>query len=200
MNINILDYGAGNIKSCYNAFTKVTNHNISVSTNCKNADYLILPGVGAFKTCINGLNSQEGMINNILEHVKIKQKPFLGICVGMQMLANKSYEKGESHGLGLIKGEIKKLNTNKKIPHMGWNSVDFPQNSIMSDYTKKDFYFVHSYHFDIKEKDCIVSKTNYGCDIVASIEKDNILAVQFHPEKSQKNGLELIKRFLQNEK
>ena len=164
-----------------------------------NSTHVVLPGQGAFKSCIDGLTNIPKMIEELKKFALIQKKPFLGICVGMQLLATDSEENGKHNGLGWIKGHIKKLpNKNLKMPHMGWNEV-VPKKASEKDLfiEENNYYFVHSYYFDCKETNNILAHTNYGIDFASIVSKENIYGVQFHPEKSSKQGLNLIKNFIQ---
>jgi len=203
----IVDYGLGNIVSAQQSFLKVVQDNsldidVIISHDpekIKSSSYIVLPGQGAFQSCMDGLNNIDGMVD-ILEQCVLKNKvPFLGICVGMQLLANISYENGEHKGLGWIEGQIKKLSVNNlKLPHMGWNEVKITNdnNKLIEGKKLNDYYFVHSYFFDCKHNKNIIGTTNYGKNFTSFVSKENIYGVQFHPEKSSKQGLELIKNFL----
>ena len=139
------------------------------------------------------------MIDELSESVLSKQKPFLGICVGMQLLANVSHENGHHIGLGWIEGNIKKISSNNlKLPHMGWNEVKIKKNNelIKEENSHNDYYFVHSYHFECSFKDNEVGTTNYGLNFSSAISKENIFGVQFHPEKSSLQGLKILKNFI----
>ena len=206
-NIAIVDYGLGNIVSAKQSFLKVVkdknlNAEVFISRQPQdiiNASHIVLPGQGAFHSCINGLNSIPGMIDALKESVIKNKKPFLGICVGMQLLAEKSYENGEHQGLGWIKGNIKKLEVkNLKLPHMGWNNVNIENNSNKMKFNSenKDYYFVHSYYFDCSDEKNVIGSTKYGTNFTSIVGKENIYGVQFHPEKSSEQGLELIYNFL----
>jgi len=204
--ITIVDYGLGNILSAKQSFAKIINDlNICAEVNISNvpseilaSSHVVLPGQGAFKSCIDGLKKINGMID-ALENFALKQKkPFLGICVGMQLLATQSEEKGKHNGLNWISGNIKKLPTEDlKMPHMGWNEVTpntlVKKNIILE---KNDYYFVHSYYFDCDDENNIMAKTSYGIDFASIVFKENIYGVQFHPEKSSIQGLSLISNFL----
>ena len=147
---------------------------------------------------MNGLKKTDGLIDELCEFALIKKKPFLGICVGMQMLANISEENGDHEGLGWIDGQIKLLpGDNLKLPHMGWNLV-IPTNSKYNNLisTKNDYYFVHSYYFECADKDNILAETKYGTNFASIVGKENIYGVQFHPEKSSSQGLNLLKEFI----
>ena len=204
--ITIVDYGSGNVLSAQKSFIKIAKENnikvdvlISKKLNdVKNSTHIVLPGQGAFSTCMNGLKKTDGLIDELSEFALIKKKPFLGICVGMQMLAKKSEEKGDHEGLGWIDGQIKLLpEDNLKLPHMGWNLVmptNTKYNNLIS--TKNDYYFVHSYYFDCANKDNILAETKYGTNFASIVGKENIYGVQFHPEKSSSQGLNLLKEFI----
>ena len=204
--ITIVDYGSGNVLSAQKSFIKLAkDNNIEVDVliskklnDVKNSTHIVLPGQGAFSTCMNGLKKTDGLIDELSEFALIKKKPFLGICVGMQMLAKKSEEKGDHEGLGWIDGQIKLLpEDNLKLPHMGWNLVT-PTNSKYNNLisTKNDYYFVHSYYFECADKDNILAETKYGTNFASIVGKENIYGVQFHPEKSSSQGLNLLKEFI----
>ena len=204
--ITIVDYGSGNVLSAQKSFIKLAkDNNIEVDVliskklnDVKNSTHIVLPGQGAFSTCMNGLKKTDGLIDELSEFALIKKKPFLGICVGMQMLAKKSEENGDHEGLGWIDGQIKLLpGDNLKLPHMGWNLV-IPKNSKYNNLisTKNDYYFVHSYYFECADKDNILAETKYGTNFTSIVGKENIYGVQFHPEKSSSQGLNLLKEFI----
>ena len=204
--ITIVDYGSGNVLSAQKSFIKIAkDNNIEVDVliskklnDVKNSTHIVLPGQGAFSTCMNGLKKTDGLIDELSEFALIKKKPFLGICVGMQMLANISEENGDHEGLGWIDGQIKLLpEDNLKLPHMGWNLVT-PTNSKYNNLisTKNDYYFVHSYYFECADKDNILAETKYGTNFASIVGKENIYGVQFHPEKSSSQGLNLLKEFI----
>jgi len=205
--ITIVDYGLGNIVSAKQSFLKVVAEKnfeaeVVISRNprdIKESSHIILPGQGAFESCMNGLKKIPGMIDALEESVIKNKKPFLGICVGMQLLAEKSYENGQHLGLGWIKGSIKKLEVkNLKLPHMGWNSVVIvnQQTDMKFNLENEDLYFVHSYFFECSKKENVVGLTYYGSNFTSIVCKENIYGVQFHPEKSSDQGLVLIKNFL----
>jgi len=201
--IALIDYGSGNIQSAYKALELVSNYKkkISVISNSKDllkVDKIILPGVGAFADCIKGLKSISGMIDILNEVVLEKKKPFLGICVGMQLLATEGKEKGNHKGLGWIEGKVIKIKKKKriKIPHMGWNTVKIISKHPILKRKKFESYFVHSYNFVCKDKKNILATCSYQQDITAIVGKENIIGTQFHPEKSQKVGLEILKNFV----
>ncbi len=200
--IVIVDYGVGNTYSVGNAISSIGYRKIKV-TNQKHeieaADALILPGVGAFEACATNLKKQ-GLANILTTQVIDKGTPILGICVGMQLMADFSDENGHHQGLGWIEGHVRKINIPEKfsVPHVGWNNLLINNNSpIFSRVIKEEtnFYFDHSYHYECDEK-YIVASVDYGMKLTAAIQKQNIFGVQFHPEKSQIAGLKLFKGFL----
>ena len=204
--ITIVDYGLGNIRSAEQSLKKVVKENnidadVMITNNAKDiylASHIILPGQGAFETCMKGLENIEGMIDALSQSVLIKKKPFLGICVGMQSLATKSYENGTHLGLGWIDGEIRKMpQTDLELPHMGWNEVSIKkENKLIGDKEEKNYYFVHSYFFECKSRKNVVALTNYGLNFTSIVSKENIYGVQFHPEKSSNQGMKLIRNFI----
>lgn len=193
-----------NLGSIQRALEECGAQNPIVSDNpadLRNADRIILPGVGAFGDGIDHL-SEGGWINVIREEVLENQIPILGICLGMQLLATLGYESGEHEGLDLIPGEVRKLlpkDTNEKIPHVGWNEVHYRgENHLFNNIPDgKDFYFVHSYHFVPENDDDIIGVTPYCGEIVSAVNHENVFGTQFHPEKSIPSGLVLIKNFLE---
>ena len=204
-NITILDYGSGNILSAMQSFSRIIKSNdldadICISGNpesIKHSTHLVLPGQGAFETCINGLKSIPGMLEELNNYTLEQKKPFFGICVGMQLLANNSEENGNHAGLGWIEGTIRKLpSKNLKMPHMGWNSIKVLNNNFKITPKEADYYFVHSYYFDCKHQENILAETNYGISFPSIVCKENIYGFQFHPEKSSDQGLNIIKSFL----
>ena len=204
--ITIVDYGLGNIRSAEQSLKKVIDENnidaeVAITNNAKDiylASHIILPGQGAFETCMEGLKNITGMIDALSQNVLIQKKPFLGICVGMQLLATKSYENGTHHGLGWIDGEIKKIpSADLKLPHMGWNEVLIKkENKLIKEKEENNYYFVHSYFFECKHEKNEVASTNYGINFTSIISKENIYGVQFHPEKSSYQGMGLIRNFI----
>ena len=202
--ITIVDYGSGNVLSAQKSFIKVTNDintefNVLISKSIKdikNSTHLVLPGQGSFSTCMNGIKKTPGLIEELYNFAIVKKKPFLGICVGMQMLALDSEENGIHKGLGWIEGNIKQLpNKNLKMPHMGWNTVKpIKKNDLIA--VSNDYYFVHSYYFKCQNSENILAETQYGTNFTSIVRKENIYGVQFHPEKSSKQGLNLIKNFI----
>jgi len=194
----VIDYGMGNLRSVSKALEYVGFESVVVSGDknlVKEAEVLVLPGVGAFGDAMENLRSLE-LIEPIRKHVE-KGKPFLGICLGLQLLFEKSYEHGIHEGLGLLKGEVKLLPPTVRIPHIGWNQLWFKKRGEITEGLKDGdyFYFVHSYRVIPKEEGVVLSTTDYGEEFVSAIWVDNLLAVQFHPEKSQKKGLKLLENF-----
>ena len=196
----ILDYGSGNVASVYNLINRL-DYDIKVSNkpeDIKKSSHLILPGVGAFGASVEKIKSNIS-IELLKDEVKVKKKPFLGICVGMQVLSERGYEFGENDGLSIIKGSVEKLDCkNFPVPHIGWNEIKIQKQSELfkNMHEINDFYFVHSFEFKASDTNNIISTTNYGNDFVSAVQKENIFGVQFHPEKSQKAGQLLIKNFL----
>ena len=209
MKIAIIDYRSGNLHSALKSFQVAASEfkNVTVNiTSCYkdvlDADRLVLPGVGAFSFCKLNLMENTGVYKALFEQVIEKKKPFLGICVGMQLLATTGHEgKQNNSGLDWISGEVQKIQVKKgfKIPHMGWNSLNFSKcHPLFKDiHTNAHFYFIHSYEFKAYSKEEVIATTNHGKEIVSGIAKDNILGLQFHPEKSQVQGLKVIKNFIE---
>ncbi len=194
----VLDYGSGNVASVYNLINRL-GYDINVSnkpTDIKKSSHLILPGVGAFGASIEKIKSNIS-IDVLNDEVQIKKKPFLGICVGMQILAEKGLEFGEHDGLGWIEGTVEKISA-KLLPHVGWNNIEIKKKSPIFKNIKNasDFYFVNSYAFKVKDDNLIIAETTYENKFCSAIQKENIFGVQFHPEKSQKTGQLIINNFL----
>ena len=209
MNIAIIDYESGNISSVINSFKTVcTKQNIEIKIEVTSdlktilsSDKIILPGQGSFKSCIESLLKIKGLKDTLNEFAIIKKKPLFGICVGMQMFADNGFEEIKTKGLGWIPGNVKKIdnkNNEFKLPHIGWNELSFTFKSKLFKEVKEGshVYFVHSYKFTPNNKKLISSISKYSEEIVASIESDNLFGTQFHPEKSDKVGLKIIKNFL----
>ena len=209
MSIAVIDYGSGNLKSVAKALELAVN-NINANSKIvvtsdpkiiKQSDKIVLPGQGSFRDCYLGIKKIPGLDETLNEFVSEKKKPILGICVGMQLFAKIGYESQETKGFGWIDAEVRKINNmNKKLklPHMGWNEIELKKDCFLFSNVKdkSHFYFIHSYEFMTKQKDCVVAKTNYGNSIIVSVAKENIIGTQFHPEKSQKNGLVILENFL----
>ena len=200
----IIDYDMGNVRSIHNAFTlldeeiKITDDPVTIES----AEAIIVPGVGAFADGMINLK-KKNLVSVLEKQVIERKKPYLGICLGMEFLAKKSFEGGEHDGLGWIKGNVIRLEPNNpslRIPHIGWNDASIlEKKGLLKDIQSPTFYFLHSYYLKIdeSEKDIITSVCDYGGNkIIATLQKENIYAVQFHPEKSQTTGLKLLKNFL----
>ena len=206
MNITIVDYSSGNISSVINSFNEVSNnrYKINVSSDLKiisSSDKIVLPGQGSFKSCIDALNNIEGLKETLKRFVFDQKKLLLGICVGMQMFADVGYEETETKGLGWISGKVSKIDNQNgkfKLPHIGWNEITITKKSniFKNIENKSHMYFIHSYEFIPNEKNVISSITDYSTNIVCSVEKENIFGTQFHPEKSDKLGLQFIENFI----
>jgi len=209
MKVVVIDYGSGNLRSCAKAFERAgvehrINADIIVSSNPEDvlsADRIVLPGVGAFADCRTGLDAIPGLVDAMNEAVIIKSKPFFGICVGMQLMADVGREFGDTNGLGWVGGEVvamKPTDANLKIPHMGWNDLKIknPHPLVANLPDGGHVYFVHSYQFVVSDEKHTVAEIDYGGRVAAIIAKDNMVGTQFHPEKSQKIGLGIIANFL----
>ncbi len=201
--VALIDYGAGNLHSVHNAL-KAVGASVEATADpnvVRAADRIVLPGVGSFKACAEGLISISGMVEAMTERVHVGGAPFLGICVGMQLLATQGLEHGITPGLGWIPGEVHLIEPSDpaiKIPHMGWNDVALmPHARDHFVVEEGEAYFLHSYHFSVDDPHHVAAMTDHGEGLVAAVAKDNILGVQFHPEKSQAYGLETLKRFLE---
>lgn len=202
MEVAIIDYGMGNLLSVQRAFEKC--HSDAVITDnpldIRQAERIVLPGVGAFPDAMDNLR-RSGWIEELNRAVLEKKTPLLGICLGMQLLAEKGYEGQECDGLGYIPGEtvlLQPKEEGERIPHVGWNEVEISEDSglFKGIQTGTNYYFVHSYHFKVKGREHIAATTPYCGGFVSAVHKDNIMGTQFHPEKSQKAGFNLIKNFL----
>ena len=206
MNVTIVDYQSGNISSVINSFTEVAKGKVNLEVTAdlnkiKSSDKIVLPGQGSFKSCVDSLNSINGLVEALNEFAITKKKPLLGICVGLQMFADVGFEEIETKGLGWISGKVSKIDNQSgkfKLPHIGWNEIEIvKQSKIFKDITNKShMYFVHSYEFIPNDKSVISATTDYSSKIVCSVERDNLFGTQFHPEKSDKTGLKIIKNFI----
>lgn len=198
----LVDYGAGNLHSVENALRTV-GATVRVTADpdvLRAADRIVLPGVGSFKACAEGLHAIPGAVEAMQERVFVGGAPFLGICVGMQLLATRGLEHGETPGLGWIAGTVRLIepaDRTVKVPHMGWNDVaTLPQAQGNGVVEAGEAYFLHSYHFKPRHHGDVIAMTDHGGGVVAAVGRGNILGVQFHPEKSQGYGLALLARFL----
>jgi glutamine amidotransferase len=195
--IAIVDYGMGNLKSVTNAFKKL-NADVTITRDkkmIKDANAVVLPGVGAFGRCIENLERLD--LLGFLKDIILGGKQYLGICLGMQILFESSEEATGIKGLGILKGTVPRFRGDVKVPHMGWNSIEIiKETPILKDVASGEyFYFVHSYYCQ-PDEDVIATKTVYGGEFASSVLKGNIFACQFHPEKSQQEGLKLLKNFI----
>ena len=207
MNVTIVDYNSGNISSVINSFNEVAKDKVNIEVTSdlnkiKSSDKVVLPGQGSFKSCVDALNSINGLADTLNEVAISNKKPLLGICVGLQMFADVGYEEIETKGLGWISGKVVKINNQNgkfKLPHIGWNQLNILKNSkIFKDIDNNShMYFVHSYEFIPLDKRVISATTDYSSNIVCSVEKENIFGTQFHPEKSDKIGLKIIQNFIE---
>lgn len=212
MRIAIIDYGSGNLRSAQKAFERASREagidaNVQLTSDADwvlKADRIVLPGVGAYADCRAGLDAVDGMVE-ALEEVALKQaKPFLGICVGMQLMATRGLEKATTKGLGWIAGDVVRMqpeDTKLKIPQIGWNTIEVlnPHPLLDGIETGNDglhAYFVHSYHLECKKPEECIATTDYGDSVTAIVGRNNMVGTQFHPEKSQRLGLALISNFL----
>ena len=198
VNVCILDYGSGNVKSVKNLleFLKVKFIISNNSAKIKKCSHIILPGVGAFQQSMKKLINKVD-IKFLEDQVLNKNKPFLGICVGMQLLADSGEEFGKHSGLGWISGKVIKLKS-KVVPHIGWNDIKIKKkDEVFKNLEEKDFYFVNSYHFKVREKKFVIAETTYKHKFCSVVRKKNIIGVQFHPEKSQYAGKKFIQNFLE---
>lgn len=216
MSVAIIDYGSGNLRSAAKAFERAVRDSgrsqfIKVTSSAEEAaaaDRIVLPGVGAFADCRNGLDRLDGMVEALEEAITVRSKPFLGICVGMQLMATRGLEHGEHQGFGWIDGEVtaiaaespvEKNGMTLKIPHMGWNDVilDRVDHPVFAGLQNQSHaYFVHSYHMVCSQPEDQLAHVDYGGPITAAVGRDNLVGTQFHPEKSQAVGLQIIGNFL----
>ena len=206
MNVTIVDYKSGNISSVINSFKEVAENKVKIEvtsdvSKIKSTDKVVLPGQGSFKSCVDALQSINGLVDCLNDFVMNKKKPLLGICVGLQMFADVGYEESETKGLGWISGKVTKINNRDgkyKLPHIGWNEINIVKDSkiFKNIKDKSHMYFVHSYEFVPNEKNSILATTEYSSKHVCAIEKENIFGTQFHPEKSDKLGLQIIDNFM----
>ena len=206
MNVTIVDYNSGNISSVINSFKEVAKDKVNIEVTSdlnkiKLSDKVVLPGQGSFKSCVEALNSINGLVDTLNEFAINNKKPLLGICVGLQILADIGYEETETKGLGWISGKVSKIDNQDgkyKLPHIGWNEINIVKSSTIFKHieNKSHMYFAHSYELIPEDKDVITATTDYSSHIVCSVEKENIFGTQFHPEKSDKLGLQIIDNFI----
>jgi glutamine amidotransferase len=210
LTVAIVDYGSGNLHSAAKAFERAalgSAEKIVVTRDpdvVYRADRVVLPGVGAFADCRRGLNALDGMVQSLNETVRVKARPFFGICVGMQLMAERGREYEVTEGLGWIKGDVVKIaprDENLKVPHMGWNTLEIVnEHPLLEKIALGDkglhAYYVHSYHLQAAEESNVVARSDYGGPVTAIVGRDTAVGAQFHPEKSQRFGLALIANFL----
>jgi glutamine amidotransferase len=204
MTVAIIDYGSGNLRSVAKAFEHVADakkvHITDTPQPLAEASHIVLPGVGSYGDCMRGLKALSGMIPALCEQVLERKKPFLGICVGMQMLFERGHEHGIHEGLGWLKGEVVPIKCAPplRVMHMGWNELDIRSaHPLFHGIGKGDHaYFVHSYHARCSNASDLLASVDYGQSLAAVVGQDNIMGTQFHPEKSQATGLQLLKNFL----
>ena len=206
MKVTIVDYNSGNISSVINSFKEVAQDKVNIEVTAdlkkiKSSDKVVLPGQGSFKSCVDALNKINGLTEALTEFAISNKKPLLGICVGLQMFADIGYEETETKGLGWISGKVLKIdnqNGKYKLPHIGWNQINIVKQSKIFENIENNshMYFVHSYEFIPNDKNVISATTDYSSNIVCSVEKENIFGTQFHPEKSDKIGLQIIENFI----
>lgn len=212
MSVAIIDYGSGNLHSAAKAFERAARslenpQKVFVTSDpdqAYSADRLVLPGVGAFADCRRGLDAVNGMVEAITEAVRVKARPFFGICVGMQLMASRGKEHVTTDGLNWIGGDVERItprDESLKIPHMGWNTLDVLQEHPVLDKLAlgskgQHAYFVHSYHLNAANEADVLARADYGGPVTAIVARDTAIGTQFHPEKSQRFGLALISNFL----
>jgi glutamine amidotransferase len=208
MAVVVVDYGAGNLKSCAKALvaaaqTSGTEIRVTADPDAvRQAERIVLPGVGAFADCKRGIEAHAGLVEALNEAVRGKGRPFLGICVGMQLMATTGIEYGTHAGLDWVGGQVLRLTPADpalKIPQIGWNNLEMPSppHPVLRGLGNADVYFVHSYHFVARRGADVLASADYGGPVVAAIGRDNMVGVQFHPEKSQTAGLRLLANFLE---
>ena len=198
--IALIDYGAGNLHSVHNALRKAGADDVTITADADvvaKADRIVLPGVGAFRACRDALVAIPGMVDAMTQAVNARGAPFLGVCVGMQLLADAGEEFGRHEGLGWIPGTVRLIEPSDaavKVPHMGWNDVVL--NGAPPLIEAGEAYFLHSYHFEAADARHVAATTDHGGPLVAAVARDTIIGCQFHPEKSQRYGLAFLARFL----
>lgn len=195
--VAIIDYGMGNVLSVQKALNKIGVDSIITADKeeINSCSHIILPGVGSFNRAMENLHAKN-LVSILREEVTQNKKPFLGICLGMQLLADHGYEDGETEGLGFIEGSVRTIPSHDlPIPHIGWNEVTIKSNTYFENVQDHNFYFVHSYFLDVKNEEDVAATVIYGCELTAAVQKDNIFGTQFHPEKSQQEGIEVLKSF-----
>ncbi len=206
--VALIDYGSGNLRSAEKALARAAStlpvgHEVLVTDAPEaiaRADRIVLPGVGAFAACMDALEQRPGLVEAMTEAVHTRGRPFLGVCVGMQLMATRGLEFGDRAGLDWISGNVRRLDSSGgalKVPHVGWNDVSALPHPLFRDAATSQMYFTHSYVFDATDAGAVVATSDYGGVITAAVAQANMAGVQFHPEKSQSAGLALIARFLE---
>lgn len=199
MKISIVRYGMGNVGSVEKAIKKLGHRPIvsSDKDEIENTDFIILPGVGSFQKGMENL-AKMNLLPLFRSLVHQQNKPFLGICLGMQLLAEMGTEPVDTEGIGLVPGKVVKIETDAhlRIPHLGWNNIKTNGDDLLSEFDGCDFYFIHSYHFTPSSKEFVTSTTDYGVDVVSSVQNGHVYGTQFHPEKSQEVGLDLLSKII----
>jgi glutamine amidotransferase len=204
--VALIDYGSGNLRSAEKALVRAADAGSEIVVTCDpetvaNADRLVLPGVGAFAACMAALEARDGIIEAMTEAVHGKGAPFLGICVGMQLMASRGLEFGETPGLDWIAGDVKRIepaDPAAKVPHMGWNRLtDVADHPLMAGVGDQAVYFTHSFAFFPNDPENVIAQVDHGGRFPAAVARGNVAGVQFHPEKSQGPGLSLLARFLE---
>jgi imidazole glycerol-phosphate synthase subunit HisH len=206
--VTLIDYGSGNLRSAEKALARAAETSgapgeVVVTADPEviaRADRLVLPGVGAFSACMDALEARPGLVDAITEAVQGRGRPFLGVCVGMQLLATRGLEFGVRSGLGWIDGEVRRLEPGQealKVPHVGWNDVEPLAHPLFEGQPAPQMYYTHSYAFHASDPQDVIARTDYGGPFAAAVARGNVAGVQFHPEKSQGAGLALIARFLE---
>ena len=204
--VALIDYGSGNLRSAEKALIRAAEGRAAIEVTCDPdaiaaADRVVLPGVGAFAACMGALQARSGVIEAMTEAVKLRGAPFLGICVGMQLLATRGLEFGSTPGLDWVSGEVRRLESADpaiKIPHMGWNDLtDVAGHPLFAPLAAAPVYFTHSFAIFPADPADVAAKVDHGGRFPAAVARDNLAGVQFHPEKSQAQGLALLARFLE---
>ena len=205
MNVTIVDYNSGNISSVINSFKEAAQNKVNIEVTAdlnkiKSSDKLVLPGQGSFKSCVDALNNIEGLVDSLNEFAINNKKPLLGICVGLQMFADIGYEETETRGLGWISGKVSKIdnqNGKYKLPHIGWNEINYKRDSSFKVSNKLPMYFVHSYMVQCSNEDNVIASCDYNqIEIESIIKNGNSFGCQFHPEKSGNSGLAILDKFM----
>ena len=197
--VAIINYGMGNVLSVQKALNKINIGSVitDIEEEIAGCSHIILPGVGSFKQAMENLH-QKNLVAILRKEVKENKKPFLGVCLGMQLLAEKGFEDGETEGLGFIEGSVNTIpNNNLPTTHIGWNNISIKNKKYFNNILDNNFYFVHSFCLQAKNESDVAATVEYGITLTAAVQKDNVFGTQFHPEKSQLEGIKVLKNFLQ---